>query len=198
MRFILSGFLVVSLLLAGCDNQPVAIAPNPANGIAAANQDAPQKPAEQEGGIGKAVSDLVGKAKENAPTLDGARKWLNDAGDATGQTAEDTMEWINESYKSLSDQGLTTAKSAQEWVSQDWNAMGAWEYKVVNFTADGNSQTVEQTLNESGKSRWECFHVTTTPEGMRFFMKRQKSSYLKNVPLKDMLKLIPLLDGAEE
>jgi len=26
-------------------------------------------------------------------------------------------------------------------------------------------------------------------------MKRQKKSYLKNIPLKDMLKLVPLLDS---
>jgi len=63
---------------------------------------------------------------------------------------------------------------------------------------EGDRQVAEGKLNEAGKSRWECYHVSDLPGGMRFFMKRQKRSYLKNLPLKDVLKLVPLLDGGEE
>ena len=147
-------------------------------------------------GFGGAVSDLMKKAKQSAPSMQVARKWLNDAGGATSETADETMEWVNKTYKYLSDQGLTTAKDAKEWVSEDWNAINAWEYKVVEAgTAD--VELLDAALNESGKARWECFHVSESPAGTRFYMKRQKRSYLKNIPLKDLLKLVPLLDSNE-
>lgn len=98
--------------------------------------------------------------------------------------------------------GLTTAKDAGSWDSEDWNSIGAWEYKVVFVASTDKTKDrvpPEQTLNEHGKLRWECFHVSDRPGGVTYFMKRQKKSYLKNMPLRDVLKLVPLLgtDGGE-
>ena len=191
-RSISFAFVIISCVVSGCANEPAA----PANGIGAVA--APKEQEAEEGGIADKMANLVKKAKANTPSYDDVKKIINDAGDATGQTADDTMNWVNEMYKSLSDRGLTTAKSAGDWVSEDWNAINAWEYKVVNVESKqiaDNPEVLSETLNESGKHRWECFHVSDGTSGTTFFMKRQKKSYLKNIPLKDMMKLIPLLDN---
>ncbi len=196
MRFAV--FFCLSLLCCfpvGCDNPSVA--GGKSNPVQAPVPTEVTEDQQEAGGIGKAVSDIVDQAKESVPTIEGARKWLNDTGEATGQTAEDTLKWVNDTFRSLSDQGMTTATDAQQWVSEDWHAMGAWEYKVL-VTEDGDSRMVEEKLNDAGKSRWECYHVSDRPGVLRFYMKRQKRSYLKNLPLKDVLKLIPLLDGGDE
>ena len=174
-RFALPGLAVITLSLAGCASEPAA----PANGVAAAAQQ------EKESG---GMASLAQKAKN----------MISDASDATSQTADDTMDWVNEMYKSLSDRGLTSANNAGDWVAQDWNAINAWEYKVVNVDHKQiaeNPEVLSEQLNENGKHRWECFHVSDVNSGTIFYMKRQKKSYLRNIPLKDMMKLIPLLDN---
>lgn len=193
----------------GCAHEPAAIVPVAELELVAeepsdqetAGEDAVQDEA-ADGSLGDKVSEFLQKAKATAPTLDGTKKWFSDTGEATGQSAEDTMKWVNETYKSLSDRGLTTAKDAGDWVSEDWNSMGAWEYKVVLIGSAAivqDANLLESTLNEHGKQRWDCFHVSSEDGGFRFFMKRAKRSYLKNMPLRDVLKLVPLLntDGGE-
>lgn len=196
-RSLFYSFILLSFVVCGCAEQPAAA---PENGLAMVQDPkAAQDDAKDDETISKKMASLVDQAKENTPSLDDAKKWLSDAGDATGQTADDTMKWVNETYKSLSENGMTSAKNAKDWVTEDWNSINAWEYKVVSVSmADvvENPELLEQTLNANGNHRWDCFHVSESSEMTRFFMKRHKKSYLKNVPLKDMLKLIPLLDAA--
>lgn len=48
-----------------------------------------------------------------------------------------------------------------------------------------------------GKLRWDCFHAVTKDGETILFLKKERRSILKNIPLKDMLKLVPLMgDGA--
>jgi hypothetical protein len=176
-------------IFTGCANEPVA----PIANVAATQQEQSKEGVAD--GIGSKVTDLLEQAKSKTPSLDDMKKMLSDAGDATGQTTDDTMNWVNEMYKSLSDRGLTSAKSAGDWVAEDWNSMNAWEYKVVRMGDEQTPEILAEKLNESGKNRWDCFHVSETTSGTTFYMKRQKKSFLKNVPLKDMMKLIPLLDN---
>lgn len=178
-RFASPVLVIIALTFSGCANEPAA----PASGEVAATAVGEQQ--EQDGGR---MAALVKKAKN----------LISDAENATEQTADDTMDWVNEMYKSLSDRGLTSAKNAGDWVAQDWSAINAWEYKVVNVDHKQiaeNPEVLSEQLNENGKHRWECFHVSDVNSGTIFYMKRQKKSYLKNIPLKDMMKLIPLLDN---
>ncbi len=185
----IAGSQLICCLFAGCANEPVV----PAATVVPTQQDQTNEGAAD--GIGSKVTDLFEQAKSKTPSLDDMKKMLSDAGDATGQTTDDTMNWVNEMYKSLSDRGLTSAKSAGDWVAEDWNSMNAWEYKVVRVGSEQTPNALAEKLNESGKNRWDCFHVSEAANGTTFYMKRQKKSYLKNVPLKDMMKLIPLLDN---
>ena len=180
--------LAVTLVQYGCANEP-------AGGIAVAPATPKQEQElQEEKGIVDKVTGLVEQAKSKAPSLDDMKKMLNNAGDATGQTADDTMKWVNKTYKSLSERGLTNAKSASDWVADDWNGMNAWEYKVLSVAAD-DLATLETKLNEAGTERWDCFHVSEGAGNTKFFLKRQKKSYLRNIPLKDLMILIPFMDN---
>lgn len=182
--------VVASCLSAGCANEPVA----PGNAVAAVAQQQQQaEGAQGDSSIGDKLGSLMEKAKSNAPSMDDVKGMFNKAGDATEQTADDAMAWANDMYKSLSERGMTTSSNVTDWISEDWNNINAWEYQVINVGADTESQ--QEKLNESGKQRWECFHVSETSTGITFYMKRQKKSYMKSLPLKDMLKLVPLLDS---
>lgn len=179
------------LLLCSCDKQV-------ANNAAAAALPQQVDEAQSEDGVLDKMSDLVKKAKSKAPSMEEMKKMLSDAGETTSQTADDSMKWVEEAYNSLSKRGLTSAKSASDWLKNDWNSMNTWEYQVLFVSAEEMSSTpdvLESKLNEAGARRWECFSVSENKTGIKFFMKRQKKSYLKNVPLKDMMKLVPLLDG---
>ncbi len=145
------------------------------------------------------ASDLLGKAKDpGGISVSKAADWLQSqldgAAETGSSTAEGTLGWATEMYQSLKEQGLTTAGSTREWVADDWKNMGAWEYKVFEMEGLGPME-IEKKLTELGKQRWECFHVMTLSGNTRMFFKRPAKSYLKNVPLKDMMRLIPLLDN---
>ena len=148
------------------------------------------------------AADLLNQTKDASGNFsvkkaaDWMKDQLDDAAEAGGSTAEGSLDWANEMYESLKKQGLTTAGSTTEWVAQDWRKMGVWEYKVVQLE-DLSPIEIEKKLNELGKQRWECFHVMPLA-GTQMYFKRPARSYLKNIPLKDMLRLIPMLDGSGE
>jgi len=182
----------VACISFGCANEPVAA---PANAVAVIEA-AQEEQAENEGGIKEKIGNIVEQVKSKAPTVDGVKKMFGDMSDATGDTADDAMNWANEMFTSLSESGLTTKDNVQDWMWEDWNNMNAWEYQVIRVEAS-NPATLQEKLNEAGKQRWDCFHVSDSETGTTFYLKRQKKSYMKSLPLKDMLKLVPLLDGGE-
>lgn len=183
--------LVVCCFYAGCaqDGNGIAVAAKP---VQAAQEE------EDDAGLINKMSEIFEKTKASTPSVDDMKKMLTNTGEAAGDAADDTMVWANDTWKMLKDSGGTATDNTLEWLKDDWTAMNAWEYKVVSIDAAelaSNPGLLESRLNESGKIRWECFHVSDNASGMKFFMKRQKKSYLKNIPLKDLMKLVPLLDG---
>ena len=155
-------------------------------------------PAEQEPGVLEKANQLFGKAKsKGAAAAKGTGKWVQDAigsaAESSGQAAEDSMEWANDTFQSLKEKGLTTANDTSEWLSEDWSNMDRWEYKIVDLSGDNAGMAEE--MNELGKQGWECFHVK---EGS-FYFKKPSHSFLRSLPFKDVIKLVPLMGmGGEE
>lgn len=163
-----------------------------------------QEAAKAAGGVLDKAAGLLEKAKQAAPTVGGTKKWFGDqitgASEATGDTAEATSKWIAETYKSLKDSGLTTADSAQEWLKDDWKNIGAWDYKVIIMpivTGKESAAEVEQQLNELGSDRWQCFNVSPNATGTVMYFKRSRDSYMKHVPLKDVLHFVPFIKALD-
>ena len=148
--------------------------PQPVMSKAAANQAeaVPNAEANNERGVMDSVTGLFG-----------------DAADAGMNAASDSADYVGDLFHSLKDKGLTTADDTKQWVQEDFQAMGAWEYKVVVLS--GSAETVEQKLNELGKDRWDCFEANDET----FFLKRPRKSYLRNIPMKDLIKLVPMMQS---
>ena len=143
-----------------------------------------------DGFLGKA-QDLLGQAKGfGQETASEAGEWMNGAVGSAKDSANGTSQWITDTYNSLHEKGMTSAKDAQQWVQDDFRSMNAFEYKILP-KSQTSPETLEATLNELGQERWDCFEV----DAGAFYFKRQKKSYLRNIPLKDLMRFLPVGDG---
>ncbi|MBD3868989.1 MAG: hypothetical protein IFK94_12755 [Acidobacteria bacterium] len=93
-------------------------------------------------------------------------------------------------YESAKKAGDIDAGSVTEWLKTDYEGMGDWEYRVIEVTSK-DSSVLETYLNAEGQDRWEVFWVREGGGNFTFFLKRPVRSYLRSVPLTDLLKLIP-------
>ncbi len=164
------------------------------------SQEESKQETEPEKSILGTASQLFEQAKsKSGETAFGATAWvqdkLNGAAEAGSQSADDSMKWANETYESLKAQGLTTAQSTSEWLGQDYDNMESWEYKVI--TLPGSDEELALKLNEFGKQGWNCFNTESRNEGVRFYLKKQTFSYMRHLPFKDIIKLVPMM-GSEE
>lgn len=192
-HFFRLGFvLFVSSLAVGCEQKSVAEkddVPDNTNPVAQSDGEA-----DDEKNYLEQATDLFQKAKDaGQTTASNASEWVSDqvsgAMEATGNAAQDTGDWVSDTYESLKGQGLTSANSATEWLQDDLKNINAIEYKILP-KASGNLQ---ETLNELGAQRWDCFAV----DDNSFYLKRKSKSYLRHVPVKDLLKLLPTGAGEE-
>ena len=206
-----TGCLWLCVLCLGC-NDPVAVddtaAAKPVPPVVLDEQtvvqDADDKATQHDDKQGTLIKarDLLRQADKSSG---GVTKWLGDrlqdATDGGQDAASGSLEWANRTFESLKKQGLTTAGSAQEWVLEDYTSMGAWEYKVVKMLPADLVDETEAELNKLGAKRWECFNVVApTPPQTHYlyYFKREKKSYLKSLPLKDLMRLVPLMGGDGE
>jgi len=100
-------------------------------------------------------------------------------------------------YDEAKEQGEKVPGNVAEWIESDLGREGAWEYKVVDV-AGGKGSILEKQLNELGAERWECIHVEPLPGATRLVFKRTTKSYLRRLPLSDLMRLIPLAGGSDE
>ncbi len=138
-------------------------------------------------------------AKPDAPS--DPTGWVTERWDRAvsegNQTVAQTTRWVTDLYQAAKDEGLTRANSVKEWVTDDWQSKGDWQYKVVTLDPS-DAAAVEQKLNELGQDRWDCFHVEATDDQWTFLMKRPKRSYLKNLPLRDLANILPMISSDGE
>ena len=82
-----------------------------------------------------------------------------------------------------------------QWVKEDLEKSGTWEYKVVTL-APASDEDVEEKLNMLGAERWECFCLADGDDAERMFLKRAKESRLKSAG--QLAKYIPHGGGGRE
>ena len=133
-------------------------------------------------------------------TADSAGHWLAEqyeyATDSASKATNSTTEWITKQYDHAFEAGETTATSAKDWVVDDLGRIGTWQYKVVVLPSA--SLLLEKEMNKLGNQRWECFSVrSVNAVKVTAYFKRPHRSYLKQLPAKDLLKMVPLLQGGE-
>ena len=108
------------------------------------------------------------------------------------EKAPDESLWkqIQALYDSAKKAGDINTESVTEWLKSDYESMGDWEYRVIQVTSK-DSSVLEAELNLAGTERWEVFWVREGSGNFTFFLKRSQRSYLRSIPLSDLLKLIP-------
>jgi hypothetical protein len=138
-------------------------------------QSAGAVPAEQEPPAEQVPLAKDGPLDEKAP---GALAGLADA--------------ISRAYESAKSQGLTAAGNAKDWLLDDIASSRRWEYRVVTAT-EQEPAALEKTLNELGREGWQCFFVQPRGTSLTFFMQRHPPSVSHNIPMGDLLKILPYL-----
>ena len=78
---------------------------------------------------------------------------------------------------------------AREWrelSEEELQKIWAIEYKTIKVTQSDLTE-LDKKLNELGKERWDCYHVSEDREGKVFYLKRRKSNAVRY--LTDLLRL---------
>lgn len=137
------------------------------------------------------------KAKSSGKTTaKSVKEWIAEtygSAKSKGKVAADvSADWIKENYEQAKESGETTASSAKEWLAEDLSKIGSWEYKTLVVNAE-NSESVEAELNKLGAERWECFWVDKQGATTTFYLKKAGRSYLKQVPARELLRMLPFL-----
>ena len=198
--------LVITLLFciaSGCQRQD-DVKPEDTATPAVKTPPIQKTPAEVEGDDDddlKRLKTLYDKAKSTGKTkADTTKQWLaeayEDAKSNGGSTADETQKLIDRLYRQAKQSGETTAGSAKDWVVDDFRKLGSWQYKTVRISTTDPTQ-IEAELNKLGAERWDCFWVDKDDSTITFYLKRTRRSVLRQLPARELLRLLPLLGGGD-
>lgn len=143
------------------------------------------------------AESLYQQARETgSTTANSSAAWVAEKYDqaATGtQTASrQASDWMTALYRQAVHAGETSAVSTKEWVVDDLAKAGTWQYKILRSQ---DHVAAEAELNELGKQRWECFAVKPGDSATLYYLKRSHRSYLRQLPARDLLRLLPIFGG---
>lgn len=200
------------LMLCGCEAKPGPKTPSEAKAPpTAANNHKPvaemppddepaeEAPAEDDfaSRVRRAMND-VARTSRNA--ANGASEMVtdlyDDATSAGSKATQETIDWLNSTYESAREAGETSTTNARDWVLEDLKRGGAWEYRIVELEGL-DSEAVQKELNKLGAERWECYSVIADGEKRTCYLKRSSRSMLRSLPLRDVMRLLPLLGGGD-
>jgi hypothetical protein len=93
-------------------------------------------------------------------------------------------------YELAKESGAEVPGSAADWLKQDYENIGDWEYKVIRTSAEEPVEALETRLNKLGDDRWELLWVQPRGGAQVFILKRPVRNWISTVPLTDILKMI--------
>lgn len=117
--------------------------------------------------------------------------WSDEADET--ETAEgdldSKLDVIKEYYEESKETTTEVSKEAYEWLREDINRIGGWDYEVLSANGQDEDE-IRTTLARMGAERWNL--VSAVPNGDRivFILKRPQKSYVNVLPAKDVLKLM--------
>jgi hypothetical protein len=87
---------------------------------------------------------------------------------------EETSYWetIKNKFEELKSDNLEKSEKAKNWIEEDIQKIGDWEYKVIKM-GSSSIEKIEEDLNELGTDRWECFWVEKKKKEMFFILALQ-------------------------
>lgn len=99
------------------------------------------------------------------------------------QTKDQVKKQFNKAIEEIKTQSEPSLREVEKLHQLD--------YTVVSFPLDSSAQSIEQSLDELGRNRWDCFHVERTVKVTReekretqllVFCKRLPETYLRYIP----------------
>lgn len=99
------------------------------------------------------------------------------------------VKGAKEKYADTFDKGKGLSEKSKDWVVEDLENIGDWEYRVVSYGSK-DTKTLEKDLNELGKERWQCFWVDVSGKEKVFYFKRTKMSYVSKIPMGTLLRIL--------
>ena len=139
--------------------------------------------------------DIEAVTVEEEGVMDQAMRYYERAVEAVQEAVEDfdreeATEEVKRLYEQARDAGEKVPEDVYSWVREDYGRMFAWEYTVLELGHEELSEAAEK-MNLLGAERWECIAVVAGEGGLALFFKRRLKSYLRQVPLRDLLQLLP-------
>ena len=113
----------------------------------------------------------------------------NEARERAAAKANEAWAAIQELYEQAKDAGETVPDDVVEWTKADIGRIGDWEYRIESLPAD--REQMQTQLNEWGQDRWEAYWVELDASGYTVHLKRPARSYLRMIPVGDVLKVLP-------
>ena len=112
----------------------------------------------------------------------------------TPETLEETANRLWAEAQKMYEKARTASEKVSEdsyeWAKDDLEKIGDWEYRVVSLSTV-ESASLEAELNTLGADRWECFWVAGEGKDAKFLFKRPVRSYLKRIPLRSLMGILP-------
>ena len=97
---------------------------------------------------------------------------------------------VLEYYEKAKAAGEQVPQDVYEWARQDLSRIGDWEYLVTSISLS-NTVGMQHELNLLGANRWECILIERDGDKSIFVFKRPAKSYLQNLSLSQLLKIVP-------
>ena len=98
---------------------------------------------------------------------------------------EAPLEDLKKGAQEAIEDAKVKAKEWQELSEEELQRIWAIEYKTIK--TDSDLTELKEKLNELGKERWDCFHVSEDREGRVLYLKRRKTNAVRY--LTDLLRL---------
>lgn len=93
-------------------------------------------------------------------------------------------------FQAWYDKSREYGEKGKEWVANDIKNIGDWEYLIVTLEAADEAE-LSRKLNAYGQQRWEAYWVQKKIHGVQFYFKRPVRTYIKHIPVGDLLHMIP-------
>ena len=110
------------------------------------------------------------------------------------QQLKDLIDSLTSQSKEAGEKGKTITKETGHWIKEDFKKIGDWEYKQITLELS-ELTTLEETLNEAGADRWNCFWVQQHGQTLHLLLKRPAISYLHKLSQIDFIRMLSIGAG---
>ena len=100
------------------------------------------------------------------------------------------QKMLMKEFQAWYDKSRDAGEKGKDWLVNDIKNIGDWEYLIVTLSAADEEELALQ-LNVYGRERWEVYWVQKTMQGVQFYLKRQVRTYIKHIPVGDLLHMVP-------